>query len=195
MQTTPGRQSAGVAAEKGLQALQGRPLISWALQGLPAQRYHTYISANRCHAVYARYGEVVPDDPVLGMSAGPLQGVASVLQTCVTPWLLVVPVDVPIAPDRLFEALSEGLVKAAQPAWLAYACTQDRAQPLFMLLHVHLLPALRRYLREGGRRVHVWIREHGVPVRFPDQPPAFANINTPADLHETARQLRQSDSV
>jgi len=186
--------AAPTPTEKGLVCLYGRPLITWALQGLPAQRRHTYISANRCHHDYARYGQVVPDDPALGVSVGPLQGVASVLQICSTPWLMVVPVDVPAVPHRLFEQLAEGIAGAGH-ARLAYARTDVRSQPLFMLVHVTLLPALRQYLSDGGRRVHAWIKAHGVAVSFSDRPPAFFNINTPADLREAARQLRQSDRL
>lgn len=173
--------------EKGLLNLHGRPLVAWALQALPTSRAHTFISANRHQHVYADYGRVVGDDPSLGEQAGPLQGIASVLQQCPTPWLMVVPVDVPVVPAHLFERLAQSVTTPGR-ASLAYARTR-RPQPLFMLLHTRLVPELREYLLAGERRVHTWQQKHGEAIAFADSPLEFANINTPAELRHISMQM------
>lgn len=174
------------AVEKGLMLLHGKPLISWALQNLPRGRAHTYISANRCHDKYASYGQVVSDDTALGEAVGPLHGVASVLPLCTTAWLMVVPVDVPLVPANLFKRLAQAAALAPQPK-IVYVRTSERAQPLFMLIHVALLSDLRQYLLDGGRRVLDWQQVYGVAVDFSDASPDFLNINTRADLENAAR--------
>lgn len=179
--------------EKGLLTLHGRPLVDWALDGLPDGRACTYISANRCQTKYARYGRVVADNPALGCAAGPLHGVASVLQQCATPWLMVVPVDVPLVPADLFPRLAQAAARFAQPT-VAYARTAARSQPLFMLIPTALLTALQHYLHGGGRRVQYWQQLHGAPVTFPDQSPVFDNINTPEDLRRAACRVVVSRS-
>lgn len=174
--------------EKGLMLLHGDPLVSWAVRAMPADLAAIYISANRHHDSYARYGVVMPDDPALGADLGPLAGVASVMQRMSTPWLYVVPADVPSPPPGLLERLVRQV--SAQGIDLAYACT-DQPQPLFMLVNKRLLSSLQLYLREGSRQVQRWQREHGEAVQFDGASHQFFNINTPDDLHQAHQLIGQ----
>ena len=166
--------------EKGLLTLHGEPLVAWGVRYLAARVGTVYISANRHVEAYGRYGQVVGDDPGLGDNLGPLAGLASVMAKAGTPWLLLLPVDVPAPPRDLLERLADKARTEAAP--IAYASC-GREHPLCMLVHCGTLDSLRAYLREGGRKVRVWQAQNGaVPVEFPADEAAFFNINAPEDL-------------
>ena len=53
---------------------------------------------------------------------------------------------------------------------------------MFCLLKVALLPSLRAFVLDGGRKIGAWTaQQHTVQVQF-DEPGAFANVNTLAQL-------------
>jgi len=182
MQNAAGDQStAGKPVEKGFLALHGEPLVAWGRRYLAPRVGAVYISANRCAEAYGRYGQVVGDDPGLGENLGPLAGLASVMAKASTPWLLLLPVDVPAPPVDLLERLAARALEDEAP--IAYAaCGEDR-HPLCMLVHCRTLGSLRDYLRSGGRKVRVWQEQNGaVRAEFPAGEAAFFNINAPEDL-------------
>jgi len=57
---------------------------------------------------------------------------------------------------------------------------------VFCLLRAGLRPSLERYTHEGGRKIGAWTAQHHcvrVPFDRPgDDPHAFGNANTPAEL-------------
>lgn len=181
-------QAAGrVPVEKGLLALHGRPLVAWVQSYLVSRTASVYISANRCTDMYARYGQVIGDDPALGEDLGPLAGLASVLPQVRTSWLLSLPVDVPAPPPDLLERLAAQATSSG--ASIVYAFS-GRAHPLCMLLHCDMLASLREFLRGGERKVGIWQERNGaVQAVFPADDAGFFNINTPADLL-AAEQLK-----
>lgn len=170
----------GEPVEKGLLALHGRPLVAWVQSYLAPRTASVYISANRCVDVYARYGQVVGDDPALGEDIGPLAGLASVLPQVRTPWLFSLPVDVPAPPPDLLERLAAQAHESG--AGIVYAFS-GRAHPLCMLLHRDMLPGLREFLQGGERKVGIWQERNGaVQAVFTADDAGFFNINTPQDL-------------
>src|SRR3546814_15167553 len=97
---------------------RGEPLLAHASRFLAPRVAQLWISAN-CHTdFYAHYGMVVGDDPRYGSSSGPLAGVASALAVSATPWLAVVPVDVPALPPDLLPKLADAAL--ASPGKMAY---------------------------------------------------------------------------
>lgn len=51
------------------------------------------------------------------------------------------------------------------------------------LLHKSLLPSLTAALAEGERKIDIWFARHNMAVvSFADQPDAFINLNSPAEL-------------
>jgi len=173
------QQSDDQPVEKGLMALHGEPLVSWAVSALPSGLAEIYISANTHCNTYSGYGIVVPDDPALGSGVGPLAGIASVMQCMTTSWLYVVPADVPRPPDGLFDHLLQCV--SVRGGDLLYAST-DKPQPLFMLVHARLLGSIQCCLRNGTRQVQRWQREYGLAVQFEGDNHEFFNVNTPEDL-------------
>lgn len=172
-------------ADKGLQLLHGKPMISHALTRLAPQVGIMMINANRNIAAYEAFGVPVHPDEVQDFS-GPLSGLQAALKYCSTSYLVMSPCDTPFLPLDLVAALGEGL--AAHDADLAVAVTgtsnEKMSQPVFCLLKVSLLDNLNLYLAGGGRKAKAWQDTLRVAeVYFADES-AFENINTPADLQK-----------
>jgi molybdenum cofactor guanylyltransferase len=64
---------------------------------------------------------------------------------------------------------------------------QFRAQPVFSLIRHELMESLVRFTQAGGRKIDAWTGQHRtvlVPFdRKDDDPSAFFNANTLAELH------------
>jgi molybdopterin-guanine dinucleotide biosynthesis protein A len=201
-----GRATRMGGVDKGLQHLNGQPLARHAVQRLQNQTVGApgliAINANRNLADYAAWGQPVWPD-TLADFAGPLAGFQTALQHCQEPatpfeYLLTVPCDSPLFPLDLLERLAMGLTGPDATIALAAAPEADsqgvlrlRAQPVFCLMRTTLLPDLRAYMANGGRKIHAWLDVHrAVEVAFDtpaDDPDAFFNTNTPEQLDQLER--------
>ena len=187
-----GRGSRMGGVDKGLQHFNGTPLALHTLQRLQPQVGRVLINANRNLATYESFGAPVwPDSADMGDYAGPLAGFITALAHCQTPYLLTVPCDTPLFPHDMAARLSVAL--QAQSADFAVASApeedgQTRAQPVFCLMGTHMLASLQRYTQAGGRKIDAWTAQHTVAhVAFNlpgDDPQAFFNANTLAELHQ-----------
>ncbi|HEU0229715.1 MAG TPA: molybdenum cofactor guanylyltransferase MobA [Burkholderiaceae bacterium] len=167
--------------DKGLLELHGMSLAERAARYLSSRVSRLWISANRHADIYQRFGDVVADDPDYGVGSGPLSGVASVLAVASTPWLVVIPVDVPELPIDLVDRLADAAL--ASRAGVAYAENAQGAHPLCMVLHRRVLAPLRAHLLDGERKVRRWQQGQGATaVWFEEEGAAFFNINTREDL-------------
>ena len=168
--------------DKGLQPLRGRPMVAWVLERLAPQVTEVIVNANQNQAEYARLGCRVVGDEIGGF-AGPLAGLQAGLKANVHPFLLTVPCDSPFLPRDLVKRLHAALI--ANHADLAVARTGDQPHPVFSLVRESLAGHLTKFLEAGGRKIDAWYASlKVVEVPFDDQPYAFSNINTPADLAE-----------
>jgi len=167
-------------ADKGLVPFRGRPLIRHVIDAIQPQVGSLILNANRHGGRYAALGFPVVADHETGF-AGPLAGIARVLEHAVTPYLLVVPCDMPFLPPQLAARLAQALtVSGAQAAVTRGA---GRLQPLCVLLERGVEGDLRNFRESGEAKVALWLRGlRHVVVDFPERPTAFHNINTPADL-------------
>ena len=192
-----GRGSRMGGVDKGLQNFQGMPLALHALMRLAPQVGETMVNANRNLSAYEAFGSPVWPD-TLSDHAGPLAGFLTGLERCETPYLLTVPCDTPWFPadlaERMAQALSgtpNALAMASGPETDDQGRTQMRAQPVFCLLRVELLESLVRFTQGGGRKIDQWTAQHPhalVPFdQAHDDPLAFANANTLAELQKLAR--------
>ena len=186
-----GRGSRMGGADKGLQPLQGRSLAQHAIERLRPQVGPLWVNANRNAEAYAAFGVPVCADPVAGQP-GPLAGFLAGLGVCRTPWLAVVPCDVPRFPADLVARLGAGLEAAG--AELAIAVTDEggerRAHPVFCLLAATLRDDLAAALARDERRVQQWTRRHRCAEVVFDAA-ALANANTGDDL----RRLESDDDT
>ncbi len=188
-----GRGTRMGGVDKGLQPLSGQPLVWHALQRLQPQVGTVIINANRHLTAYQQLGVAVHPDPLEDFQ-GPLAGFLVGLQEARTPYLLTVPCDSPRFPLNLVARLVTALQNEAADIAMASAPEIDRqgmpvmrAQPVFCLLSVHLLASLQASLTAGERKIDRWTAQHHtVLVPFDqaqDDPTAFANINTLAELN------------
>ncbi len=180
-----GRGSRMGGVDKGLQLHRGVPLALQAMLRLAPQVGHVMINANRNLGAYESFGVPVWPD-ALPDFAGPLAGFLAGLEHCETPWLVTVPCDTPDFPLDLVERLRRHA--EAEDAEIALAaCPQDgvqRAQPVFCLMRASLLESLVRYTHGGGRKIDRWTALHrAIEVPF-DDPRAFFNANTLAELQQ-----------
>lgn len=173
-----GRRMGGV--DKGLQDLQGRPMVQWVLERLRPQVDSVLINANRNLPRYAGFGfSVMPD--VIPDFAGPLAGLHAALSQAATPLIATVPCDSPFLPVDLVARLHAAL--AADNAELAVARVGGRVQRAFCLARRELLPKLDAFLASGERKVGLWHASLNlVEVDFEDEATAFDNLNTPEEL-------------
>ncbi len=180
-----GRGSRMGGVDKGLQNHLGLPLALHALLRLQVQVGAMLINANRNLAAYEAMGVPVWPDPI-GDYAGPLAGLLAGLEHCETPYLVSVPCDSPNFPPDLVPRLAAGLKDA--DAEIAVAATLEggvlRTQPVFCLLRASLLESLVICLQSGEHKIDRWTARHRcVSVQF-DDPAAFFNANTVADLRQ-----------
>lgn len=175
-----GQRMGGV--EKGLQLLQGKPLLTHVLERLQPQVSQVLINANRNAERYAAFGHPVIADLITGY-AGPLAGLHAALSAVTSDLVLTVPCDSPSLPhdlaSRLIDALNAGSVR------VAVASVESKAEPAFCLVHRSALSSLSAYLAAGGRKMGAWQDSvNACRVNFDDQATAFRNINSPDDLAE-----------
>lgn len=172
-----GRRMGG--ADKGLQLLDGSPLVRHALDRLRPQVAALLVSANRNLDLYAAFGATVVADPIPGYP-GPLAGLLAGLENARTRLVASVPCDSPDFPGDLVARLHEA-VTAGAPA--ASVRAGGRSHPVFCLVPRSLAPALRTHLEGGGRRVLEWLRGVGaVEVDFGEDAAPFANLNTVEEM-------------
>jgi len=185
-----GRGSRMGGADKGLQAFRGMPMALFTLLRLAPQVGEVMINANRNLAAYESFGVPVWPDG-LADYAGPLAGFLTALERCETGYLLTVPCDTPLFPQDLAARLAEALERDGADIAMAAAREEDgqlRAQPVFSLLRHDLMDSLVHFTQGGGRKIDAWTAQHRtvlVPFnREGDDPHAFANANTLAELHQ-----------
>ena len=184
-----GRGSRMGGVDKGLQNLNGMPLVLHTLMRLSPQVGGLMINANRNLSAYESFGvDVWPDSTSMGEFAGPLAGFVTAMERCETPYLLTVPCDTPLFPPDLVTRLSEAMVRERADFAVAAAIEEGllRPQPVFCLMGTDMLESLLTFTRSGGRKIDAWTAQHTtvvVPFDLPtDDPNAFANANTLAEL-------------
>jgi molybdopterin-guanine dinucleotide biosynthesis protein A len=189
-----GRGSRMGGVDKGLQNFNGIPLALYTLMRLQPQVGELMVNANRNLSAYEAFGAPVWPD-VLSDYAGPLAGFLTGLERCETPWLVTVPCDTPLFPHDLVARLAQAADQDGAEIAMAAAREEDgqlRAQPVFCLLRRELMESLVRFTHGGGRKIDAWTAQHRtvlVPFDAPgDQPRAFFNANTLAELHQLEQQ-------
>jgi molybdopterin-guanine dinucleotide biosynthesis protein A len=178
-----GRGSRMGGVDKGLQNFHGMPLAMHALMRLAPQVGEIMINANRNLGAYEALGAPVWPD-ALPDFAGPLAGFLAGLERCETRYLVTVPCDSPLFPLDLVARLASALQR--EDAEMAMATSLEdgvqRTQPVFCLMKTELMESLVRFTHEGQRKIDRWTALHRcVEVPF-DDPQAFANANTLAEL-------------
>jgi molybdopterin-guanine dinucleotide biosynthesis protein A len=176
-----GRGSRMGGVDKGLQTLDGEPLVQHALRRIAPQVGSVMISANRHPEVYRGYGVPVLADADTDYP-GPLAGFLAGLTHCRTDWMATVPCDTPRFPEDLVATLAAAAGDARAVVAVTEEAGERRRQSVFCLLKADLHVDLAAYLAEGGRKIERWLERQGcVDVLF-DDADAFFNANTIDEL-------------
>jgi len=171
--------------DKGLKALRGRPMVAWVLERFSPQVAEVLINANQNIDAYARLGPRVIPDEISGF-AGPLAGLHRGLTEAAHDLIATAPCDSPFLPADLIARLRGALER--DQADIAVAKTGDQPHPVFCLCRKRVLPGLTDFLSGGGRKIDAWYsRLRVAEVLFDDQPDAFSNVNTVAELEAFER--------
>lgn len=185
-----GRATRMGGVDKGLQLLNGEPMVVHVMRRLEPQVGSLLINANRSVDQYRQLGVPVVSDLVQGF-AGPLAGLHAGLQHCTGEYLLTAPCDSPLLPVDLLERLARTLLQNDSEAAVATtgAGVNHRRHPVFLLLKTSLRPQLARWLAAGGRKVDDWLNSiHCVEAAFDDEA-AFENINTADQLLALSQRI------
>lgn len=173
-----GRGSRMGGIDKGLQALNGKPLWRHVADTLQPQVTKLVISANRNLDSWQRSGYPIIADTVHGFP-GPLAGMLSVMHRIECEWFLFCPCDTPFIPSFLATRLIQQ--KNASPA--VWVHDGERDHPAVALVNREVIGELEAYLTAGERRVMVFLHKiGGHSVDFSDVKSAFVNVNTLDDL-------------
>jgi molybdopterin-guanine dinucleotide biosynthesis protein A len=172
-------------ADKALLLLGGETLLMRAERRLGAQVAEVVVSANGDPGRLGTGRAVLPD-PVGGF-VGPLGGVLAGLafaEARGAAGIVTVAVDTPFFPEDLVARLGSA-------GGLAVAEAGGRWQGTFALWPIGAREAVAAMLARGERKLRAVAEAlGGVPVAF-DSPDAFFNINTPGDLAEAQRMLKE----
>ena len=155
-------------------------MVEWVIERFAPQVDELLVNANQNLDTYAAFGHrVIPD--LVGGYAGPLAGLHRALSEARHALVATVPCDSPFLPHDLVARLRTAM--EAENADLAVARTGDQPHPVFCVCRKSLLPGLSAYLESGGRKIDAWYAKLDVvEVSFDDNPDAFSNINTEAEL-------------
>lgn len=166
--------------DKGLLALAGQPMMSYAIRRLKPQVGSLLINANRNLEAYQALGYPVVSDSI-GQFFGPLAGMLAAMAVADTPYLLTLPCDCPLLIGDYARCMLAELMR--HDADISVAHDGQRLQPVFALLRTDLQDSLKNYLESGQRKIDRWFARHRmIEVDFSDHQMMFRNINTPQDL-------------
>ena len=180
-----GRGSRMGGVDKGLQLLRSKPMVQWVAERFAPQVNEVLVNANQNIDKYQMLGyKVIPDE--IGGFAGPLAGLHRGLSEASHRLVATSPCDSPFLPLDLIARLRTAMEKAG--ADLTVAKTGDQPHPVFCLCRKSVLPSLTDFLAGGGRKIDAWYATLKiVEVLFDDQPDAFSNVNTLAELEAFER--------
>jgi molybdopterin-guanine dinucleotide biosynthesis protein A len=183
---TGGRGSRMGGIDKGLQLLDGEPLVQHALRRLAPQVGAAIVNANRHLDIYASFGVPVWSDAEADFP-GPLAGFLAGMTHCRSEWLVTVPCDTPRFPTDFVHRLSDAVGDGSAAVVVTEAEGVRQRQPVFCLMRQTLQEDLAAYLENGGRKIDHWLERHGcVDVLFEDVD-AFFNANTLDELRQLGK--------
>lgn len=184
-----GRATRMGGVDKGLVAVNGRPMIAWVIDVLRPQVGTILVNANRNLDRYREFGCPVIDDGDRDFR-GPLAGIASGMRAATTPYVAFAPCDSPLVCGDLVARLRAALASAGTR--IAVAHDGERLQPVFALLECSLHDDLVRYLDSGARKIDRWYAGHGfAQADFSDVADSFANINAPDEKQALETRLER----
>ncbi len=186
--------------DKPMQTVGGRTILDRVIARMRPQCAALILNANGDPARFAFAKLAVVADDVPGF-AGPLAGILAALDWTAAnapalEWVVSVAADSPFLPHDLVARLHASREEAETP--LACAESGGQTHPVIGVWPVKLRADLRHALVvEDMRKIDRWTARHGVATAsWPAAPiDPFFNANTPEDIAEAERLLRQHPDI
>ena len=178
--------------DKGLVQISDRKLIEYCIETIHPQVSTTIISANRNLQTYRNLGLHAFEDS-FGNYEGPLAGFLSGLENTKTPYLVMLPTDVPFFPKDLVKRLLIPILDGSCTATVAKV--SGRIQPTFCCIPKESRHSLIDYLHSGQRKIIDWLKQLGLMEISFEIPEEFININNETDLAFASTYLSNERKV
>jgi molybdopterin-guanine dinucleotide biosynthesis protein A len=124
-----GGKSSRMGQDKALMELWGRPMVEIAVEKMRTFCATVSIAGNR--EDLGRFAPVVPE---MRADAGPAAGVEAGLRAAKQPWVMFVPVDVPLMPAEVLRRWAEAVLGFGDRGVVsAYLIANDLRQPAFCM--------------------------------------------------------------
>ena len=183
-----GGRSMRMGIDKTMLPVDGEPLVARVVESVGALCEHVVVVTNRPEALEGAdlpAGVRILQDAVAYQ--GPLGGLATALEAAEDDWVLAVAADMPWLRPEVVRLLWESRGNAQ----VVIPLTEKGSEPLLALYHRDCLPAARKVLESGRRRV-VAILPSLTVVEVPltelrtvdPDLSSFVNVNTPEDLSD-----------
>jgi len=183
-----GGRSMRMGVDKTLLAVDGETLLARVVDVVSSVCAHTVVVTNRAEQISE--AGLPSDTPVLIDEVpfqGPLGGLVTALKGAHDDWVLAVAADIPWLEPDVIRALWD----ARDGSQVVVTVTEKGIEPLLALYHRDCLPAARRVLASGRRRLVAMFPEL-VVVELPLETlraadpglRSLVNVNTPEDLAE-----------
>ncbi|MFT5208761.1 MAG: molybdenum cofactor guanylyltransferase [Flavobacterium sp.] len=148
-------------SDKGLQALNNKPLIQYVINSLHPQVNEIIISHNRNTEDYLQFGFPVVRDSVADTATdgvteflGPLSGILSARSMISHPLCFIAPCDVP----NISIDLVANMTRALKTHDAVCVSLDGRMQPLPLLIKTQHIDSIEEYLSKGSRSVKAWLK-------------------------------------
>ena len=189
---TGGRGTRLDGVDKGLVQISDRKLIEYCIETIHPQVSTIIISANRNLQTYRNLGLHAFEDS-FGNYEGPLAGFLSGLENTKTPYLVMLPTDVPFFPKDLVKRLLMPILSGSCTATVAKV--SGRIQPTFCCIPKESRHSLIDYLSSGQRKIIDWLKRLELMEISFEIPEEFININNETDLAFASTYLSNERKV
>ena len=171
--------------DKGLIPYKTKPMVQWVSEALRPFTRKILVSSNQSKQEYSQYGDAVFADLIEGFK-GPLSGLYTLLSNTEADYLLTSTCDTPLLNQEyapvMLSALEKDIAAFGKGALIYCAKSQEKIQPLHLLVSPILKENLGIYIASERLRVMDWIFEQSPRyVEFSDSD-MFRNFNQPEDL-------------
>jgi len=159
-----GGKSSRMGVDKALLPFCGRPMVEIAVEKLREFCADVSIAGN--------WEERVDVGPGAGIEAG--------LKAARQPWVMFLPVDVPLVPVELLRGWVEAVLESGCGA--SYLVVKEQRQPAFCVMRRECLAGVSAALDRGVRRLDELLRSVAAAEVEVEVESWFMNVNTPEDL-------------
>jgi molybdopterin-guanine dinucleotide biosynthesis protein A len=194
-----GGKSTRMGVDKASMPFRGRPMVEIALEKLRSFCAEVGIAGNR--EDLAGYATVTPETR---MDAGPAAGIEAGMMAATQPWVMFVPVDVPLVPVELLRNWARDVIEKGNAGCAAsFLLVNKDRQPAFCAMRTECAATVTAALEGGERRLAnilmnidaddevgwLWVCDAAIvaPIAAPTSLEMefwFSNVNTQQELAE-----------